>query len=105
MHFETLAPLMPALIAALMLSPIIAIIAMISRHRLAARHRELKRTLNRVSGERDKARFALLDAAKEFDDLDRIRSLDTSQSGVNAAKRARGFAERCRDAAGQIREA
>ncbi len=67
MHFETLAPLWPIILIGLACLPIITLAALISRHRLAKRHQSLKATLNRVSGERDQARFGLRKAANIFD--------------------------------------
>jgi len=104
MHFETLAPIMPALMIALGISPIIAIAALISRDRLAARHRELKRTLNRVVGERDKAHFGLWQAAKIFDHYAQLHEEKNTDDGRAKAFANRAAAERCRDAAGKVQE-
>lgn len=49
---------------ALILSVCVALITLISRHRLSVRHKALKVTLNRVAGERDAARWRLKDVER-----------------------------------------
>jgi hypothetical protein len=48
------------LLIALILSVCVSLITLVSRHRLSVRHKQAKATLNRVSGERDTARWELL---------------------------------------------